>query len=63
MASVGPGSYVVVVLLVGGTTASYIILVLERELRYGKTWFLFNLTNKNQSTRPFVNYFRRPTLP
>jgi ADP-ribose pyrophosphatase YjhB (NUDIX family) len=39
MASIGPGRYVVVVLHVGGTKLSDIKLVLQREHRYGKTWF------------------------
>jgi ADP-ribose pyrophosphatase YjhB (NUDIX family) len=40
MASVGPSNYVAVVLLVGGSKASDIKLVLQPERRYGKTWFL-----------------------
>jgi 8-oxo-dGTP pyrophosphatase MutT (NUDIX family) len=40
MASVGLGHYVVVVLHVGGSKASDIKLVLQREPRTGKTWFL-----------------------
>jgi hypothetical protein len=40
MASVGPGHHVVVVLHVGGSKSSYIKLVLQREPRIGKTWFL-----------------------
>jgi hypothetical protein len=39
MAYVGPGRYVVVVLHVGGSKASDIKLVLQREPRFGKTWF------------------------
>jgi ADP-ribose pyrophosphatase YjhB (NUDIX family) len=39
MASVGPGHYVLVVLHVGGSKASDIKLVLQREPRNGKTWF------------------------
>jgi hypothetical protein len=35
MAVVGPGNYVVVVLFVGGTKASYIKLVFQREPRTG----------------------------
>jgi 8-oxo-dGTP pyrophosphatase MutT (NUDIX family) len=40
MASVGHGNYVVVVLYVGNSKASYIELVLQPEPRYGRTWFL-----------------------
>jgi 8-oxo-dGTP pyrophosphatase MutT (NUDIX family) len=40
LASVGHGHYVVVVLHVGGSKASDIKLVLQRETRNGKTWFL-----------------------
>jgi hypothetical protein len=40
MAFVGHGNYVVVVLLVGGSKASYITLVLQREPRSVKSWFL-----------------------
>jgi hypothetical protein len=39
MAYVGLGNYVVVVLHVGGSKASYIKLVLKRERCSGKTWF------------------------
>jgi 8-oxo-dGTP pyrophosphatase MutT (NUDIX family) len=39
MASIGLGHYVVVVLHVGGSKASYIKLVLQREPRIGKAWF------------------------
>jgi 8-oxo-dGTP pyrophosphatase MutT (NUDIX family) len=39
MASLGHGNYFVVVLLVGGSKASGIKLVLQREPRTGKTWF------------------------
>jgi hypothetical protein len=39
MAFLGPGNYVVVVLLVGGSKAFDIKLVLHREPRNGKTWF------------------------
>jgi 8-oxo-dGTP pyrophosphatase MutT (NUDIX family) len=40
MASLGPRNYVQVVLLVGGSKAYDIKLVLQREPRTGKTWFL-----------------------
>jgi 8-oxo-dGTP pyrophosphatase MutT (NUDIX family) len=40
MACVGPGNYVVVVLHVGGCKASDTKLVLKREPRTCKTWFL-----------------------
>jgi 8-oxo-dGTP pyrophosphatase MutT (NUDIX family) len=40
MASLGPGNYVVILLNVGGSNASYIKLVLQREPRTNKTWFL-----------------------
>jgi 8-oxo-dGTP pyrophosphatase MutT (NUDIX family) len=40
MAFAGPDHYVVVVLHVGGSTASDIKLVFQREPRTGKTWFL-----------------------
>jgi 8-oxo-dGTP pyrophosphatase MutT (NUDIX family) len=40
MAYVGHGNYVVIVLSVGGYKASNINLVLHREPRIGKTWFL-----------------------
>jgi hypothetical protein len=40
MASLGPGNYVVVVLHVGGSKASDIKLVLQREPRIGKTLFI-----------------------
>jgi ADP-ribose pyrophosphatase YjhB (NUDIX family) len=48
MASVGLGTYVVVVLPVGGSKAFDIKLVLHRESRTGKTWFLAgsNLPNE-----------------
>jgi 8-oxo-dGTP pyrophosphatase MutT (NUDIX family) len=39
MASLGPGNYVVVVLLVGGSKVSDIKFILQRELRTCKTWF------------------------
>jgi 8-oxo-dGTP pyrophosphatase MutT (NUDIX family) len=39
MASVGPGHYVVVVLHIGGSKASDIKPVLQREPRTRKTWF------------------------
>jgi 8-oxo-dGTP pyrophosphatase MutT (NUDIX family) len=48
MASVGPGRYVVVVLHVGGTRLSDIKLVLQREPRYGKTWFLAGSVSTNE---------------
>jgi 8-oxo-dGTP pyrophosphatase MutT (NUDIX family) len=38
MASVGPGNYVLIVVTIGGSKASYIKLV-PREPRTGKTWF------------------------
>jgi ADP-ribose pyrophosphatase YjhB (NUDIX family) len=40
MTSLGPSHYVVVVLHVGCSKASDIKLVLQREPRFGKTWFL-----------------------
>jgi hypothetical protein len=39
MAFVGHGDYLVAVLHVGGSKASHIKLVLQREPRSGKTWF------------------------
>jgi hypothetical protein len=39
MAAVGPGDFVVAVLHVGGTKASYIKLALQREPRTGNAWF------------------------
>jgi 8-oxo-dGTP pyrophosphatase MutT (NUDIX family) len=39
VASLGPSHYVVVVLHVGGSKASDIKLALQREPRFGKTWF------------------------
>jgi hypothetical protein len=39
MASTGPGRYVVVVLHLGGIKLADVKLVLQREPRYGKTWF------------------------
>jgi hypothetical protein len=47
MASVGPGNYVVVVLSVGGTKASYIILGLQREPRTSKSWFFAGIVLPN----------------
>jgi 8-oxo-dGTP pyrophosphatase MutT (NUDIX family) len=40
MASLGPGHYVVFIIHVGGIKPSDLKLVLQREPRYGKTWFL-----------------------
>jgi 8-oxo-dGTP pyrophosphatase MutT (NUDIX family) len=42
MASLGPRNHVVILLAVGGSNASYIKLVLQREPRNGKSWFLAN---------------------
>jgi ADP-ribose pyrophosphatase YjhB (NUDIX family) len=39
MPSLGPGHYVVLVIHVGGTKLSDVKLVLQREPRFGKTWF------------------------
>jgi hypothetical protein len=48
MAFVGPGHYVVVVLHVGGSKASDIKLVLHREPRNDKTWFLAGSILRNE---------------
>jgi 8-oxo-dGTP pyrophosphatase MutT (NUDIX family) len=40
MASVGHGNCVVIVRIVGGSKASNIKLILQREPRTGKAWFL-----------------------
>jgi hypothetical protein len=40
MACLGPGNYVVILPNVGGSKASYIKLVLKREPRTSKAWFL-----------------------
>jgi 8-oxo-dGTP pyrophosphatase MutT (NUDIX family) len=48
MAYVGPGRYVVVVLHVIGTKLSDIKLVLQREPRFGKTWFPAGLVSTNE---------------
>jgi 8-oxo-dGTP pyrophosphatase MutT (NUDIX family) len=50
MAFVVPGRYVVVVLHVGGTKLSDIKLVLQREPRSGKTWFLAGSVSANEET-------------
>jgi 8-oxo-dGTP pyrophosphatase MutT (NUDIX family) len=55
MASVGPGRYVVVVLHVGGTKLSDVKLVLQREPRYGKTWFPAGLVTANEEHVNVVN--------
>jgi hypothetical protein len=62
MASVGLGRYVEVVLHVGGTKLSDIKLVLHREPRSGKTWFLVGSVTaitKSRSMLPFVSYTRK----
>jgi 8-oxo-dGTP pyrophosphatase MutT (NUDIX family) len=48
MACVGHGNYMVVVLSVGGSKASHIKLVLQRESRIGKTWFFAGLILPNK---------------
>jgi 8-oxo-dGTP pyrophosphatase MutT (NUDIX family) len=48
MASVGSGRYVVVVIHVGGTKLSNVKLVLQREPRTGKTWFLAGSVTPNE---------------
>jgi 8-oxo-dGTP pyrophosphatase MutT (NUDIX family) len=48
MAVVGPSNYVVVVLTVGGSKASDIKLVLQREPRTGKTWLPAGLILPNE---------------
>jgi 8-oxo-dGTP pyrophosphatase MutT (NUDIX family) len=48
MAFVGPGTYVVVVLPVGGSQSFDIKLVLQRKPRTGKTWFRANLISPNE---------------
>jgi 8-oxo-dGTP pyrophosphatase MutT (NUDIX family) len=48
MTSIGPGRYVVVVLHVGGTKLSHVKLVLQREPRTGKTWFLVGSFTSNE---------------
>jgi ADP-ribose pyrophosphatase YjhB (NUDIX family) len=47
MAYVGLGNYVVVVMPVGGSKASEIKLVLQREPRSGETWFLVGSILRN----------------
>jgi hypothetical protein len=48
MASVGFGRYVVVVLHVGGTKMADFKLVLQREPRSSKTWFLVGAVTANE---------------
>jgi hypothetical protein len=48
MASVRPSNYIVVVRPNRGTKASDIKLVLQREPRYGKTWFLVGFIVPNE---------------
>jgi 8-oxo-dGTP pyrophosphatase MutT (NUDIX family) len=48
MASVGHGRYAVVVLHVGGFKLADIKLVLQREPRSGKTWFLAGSVSANE---------------
>jgi 8-oxo-dGTP pyrophosphatase MutT (NUDIX family) len=48
MACVGHGRYVAAVLHVGGTKLSDIKLVLQREPRYGKTWFPTGSVSPNE---------------
>jgi ADP-ribose pyrophosphatase YjhB (NUDIX family) len=55
MAFVGPGRYLVV-LHVGGTKLSDIKLVLQREPRYGKTWFPAGSVTANEE--PVDDAFR-----
>jgi hypothetical protein len=47
MASLGPENYVVVVPPIGGSKASDIKVILHREPRTGKTWFLAGLILPN----------------
>jgi ADP-ribose pyrophosphatase YjhB (NUDIX family) len=49
MASLGPGIYVVVVVPIGGSKASDIKLVLQREPFTRKTWFLAGLILPNEA--------------
>jgi hypothetical protein len=49
MTSLGPGNYVVIVLLVGGSKASDFKLVLQREPRTSKTWCLADLILPNEA--------------
>jgi hypothetical protein len=65
MASLGIGNYVVVVQRVGGSTASCIKLVLQREPRTCKTWFTVCsiCLAKSLSTRPFTNCLRKIASP
>jgi hypothetical protein len=49
MASLGLGNYVVVVLKTRGSKASDIKLVLQREPRFGKTWFFAGLILPNEA--------------
>jgi 8-oxo-dGTP pyrophosphatase MutT (NUDIX family) len=48
MASFGPSRYVVVILHVGGTKLSDIKLLLQREPRFGKTWFPAGSVSANE---------------
>jgi 8-oxo-dGTP pyrophosphatase MutT (NUDIX family) len=48
VASVGPNNYVVVAVHVGGSKATCIKLVLQREHRTGKTWFLAGSISPNE---------------
>jgi hypothetical protein len=48
MAFVGPGRCVVVVLHAGGTKLADVKLVLQREPRFGKTWFLADSVTTNE---------------
>jgi hypothetical protein len=65
MASLGPRNYVVVVVHVGGSKASDVKLVLQREPRSGKARFLPVLfcLMKDPSTLPFASCLRKPALP
>jgi hypothetical protein len=65
MAYVGSGRYVVLVLHVGGTKLSNVKLMLQRELRTGKTWF--PVGSQSQLTKsllmlPFASYTRKLVL-
>jgi hypothetical protein len=64
MASIGHGQYVVVVLYVGGSKAPDIKLVLQREPRTSKTWFLAGsiLPNGSLLMLLFASYLRKLAL-
>jgi hypothetical protein len=64
MASLGPSNYMVVVMLVGGSKASDIKLVLQCEPRTGKTLFLaaLILPNEEQVDVAFRKLFEEKAL-